>query len=139
MNSLITNWKTSLAGLIVFIAGLLGFIDPKVFTPQVTGAIIAIAGAFGFVAAKDGVSSILGTQGAAIEKAVFPVVDTLTANSSNAIIEEIHKVAEAIIAANNTAIANIPAAPVTPVVSPPSVTQIATPAVAANTTTAPTA
>jgi len=114
MNSLITNWKTSLAGLIVFIAGLLGFIDPKVFTPQVTGAIIAIAGAFGFVAAKDGVSSILGTQGAAIEKAVFPVVDTLTANSSNAIIEEIHKVAEAIIAANNTAIANIPAAPPQP-------------------------
>jgi len=114
MNSLITNWKTSLAGLIVFIAGLLGFIDPKVFTPAVTSGIIAIAGAFGFVAAKDGVSSILGTQGAAIEKAVVPVVDTLTANSSNAIIEEIHKVAEAIIAANNTAIANIPAASVPP-------------------------
>jgi len=119
MNSLITNWKTSLAGLIVFIAGLLGFIDPKVFTPQITGAIISIAGAFGFVAAKDGVSSILGTQGVAIEKAVVPVVDTLTANNSNAIIEEIHKVAEAIIAANNTAIANIPAAPVAPVTPPP--------------------
>lgn len=118
MSSIISNWKTSLAGLIVLITGILGFVDPKVFTPAVTTGIISIAGAFGLVAAKDGVSTILGTEGVAIEKAALPVVDALTANSTNAIIEEIHKIAVALeatnanVAANATAIANIPAPPV---------------------------
>lgn len=53
MNTLLANWKTSLAGLIALVIQIGPLVAPKYITPAVANTISVIAGALGLIVAKD--------------------------------------------------------------------------------------
>lgn len=66
MKNFSVNWKTSVAGIILILLGVLHTLYPATFTDAVTGAVATIAAGFGFVSAKDG--NVTGAGPTAVSK-----------------------------------------------------------------------
>lgn len=119
MKNLSINWKTTLAGGIIFLCFVGHVLFPTVVTDAVTTGTLAVAGSFGLLTAKDGDVTGIGPNATNIAAQGLPVLDALTAGSSNPEVQAVHatidKLSTAFVAvaqANQSAPPLVVAAPV---------------------------
>jgi hypothetical protein len=110
MNSLLKNWKTTLAGALGVLLIVLKIVFPQTFTTEIVTTIGFLLGSLGLVAAKDGSVTGIGSQATTIIKDVLPIVSDLTATSTDPTVKEIHTIVKSIQASqSNPVIVNVEA------------------------------